>query len=122
MRKAVDFNSLTLCDHYVFKRVFADPANIEFTRQVLEEKAGSLKHVQSEKEILPGRIRYYRASMAQEGILLKAGQPYQQMPLIRIIFFNTFDFVGKGQLKYTFHLRCDQYPDFMLDKGLCIKT
>lgn len=157
MRKAVDFNSLTLCDHYVFKRVFADPANSELTRQVLQEvlgeKVGSLKHVQSEKEILPGpasrgmrldiavndehmlvdmemqkhrsrnlpsRIRYYWAGMAQEGILLKPGQPYQQMPLIRIIFFNTFDFVGKGQLKYTFHLRCDQYPDFILDKGLCI--
>ena len=62
------------------------------------------------------RIRYYQSAI--DVSILEKNKPYEALPDSFIIFFCTFDYLGKGLPVYTFKTLCTENTHIHLDDGI----
>lgn len=68
------------------------------------------------KDDLARRIRYYQSAI--DVSILEKNKPYEALPDSFIIFFCTFDYLGKGLPVYTFKTLCTENTHIHLDDGI----
>lgn len=68
------------------------------------------------KDDLVRRIRYYQSAI--DVSVLEKNQPYESLPDSFIIFFCTFDYVGKGMPVYSFKTICIENTHICLADGI----
>lgn len=68
------------------------------------------------KDDLARRIRYYQSAI--DVSVLEKNQPYEDLPDSFIIFFCTFDYVGKSLPVYSFKTICTENIKIQLDDGI----
>ena len=70
----------------------------------------------SNKNDLARRMRYYQSVIdADDGLI--PGENYKQLSDSYVIFICTYDALGKGDARYTFNTRCNEYPEIAYDDG-----
>lgn len=68
------------------------------------------------KDDLAKRIRYYQSAI--DVSVLEKNQPYEDLPDSFIIFFCTFDYIGKGLPVYSFKTICTENTNIQLADGI----
>ena len=68
------------------------------------------------KDDLARRIRYYQSAI--DVSVLEKNNPYEDLPDSFIIFFCTFDYLGKELPVYTFKTVCSEDANIHLDDGI----
>ncbi|MGF7109500.1 Rpn family recombination-promoting nuclease/putative transposase [Treponema pedis] len=68
------------------------------------------------KNDLARRIRYYQSAI--DVSVLERNQPYENLPDSFILFFCTFDYMGKGLPVYTFKSTCAENKNLLLPDGI----
>ena len=66
---------------------------------------------------LPKRSRLYN-SMIDSKLLIPGSVNYNILNDVYIIIISLFDLFGKGRYRYTFNMRCKEFPDVTLDDGV----
>ena len=69
-----------------------------------------------DKKDLAKRIRYYQAAI--DVSLLGKSKPYESLPDTFILFFCTFDYLGKALPVYTFKTMCNEDSRIELGDGI----
>ncbi len=67
------------------------------------------------KEDLPRRVRYYQSMIDTSH--LRAGKKYQELPDSYVVFICLEDPFSYDLPKYTYHERCDEASEILLDDG-----
>jgi len=68
------------------------------------------------KDDLAKRIRYYQSAI--DVSVLERNQPYESLPDSFILFFCSFDYLGKGLPVYTFKTTCSEDTNIKLEDGI----
>ncbi|QOW60560.1 Rpn family recombination-promoting nuclease/putative transposase [Treponema pedis] len=68
------------------------------------------------KNDLARRIRYYQSAI--DVSVLERNRPYENLPDSFILFFCTFDYMGKGLPVYTFKSTCAENKNLLLPDGI----
>ena len=69
-----------------------------------------------DRKDLAKRIRYYQAAI--DVSMLGKSKPYESLPDTFILFFCTFDYLGKGLSVYTFKTTCCEDTAIALEDGI----
>ena len=69
-----------------------------------------------DRKDLAKRIRYYQAAI--DVSMLGKSKPYESLPDTFILFFCTFDYLGKGLPVYTFKTTCCEDTAIALEDGI----
>lgn len=115
-----DFGRLTVMPQKVYYGSDTDMHGTRLDVYLEDEDDATVYDVEpdmkeSEKEILPKRVRFYHAKMDARS--LKSGEKYSALKKVIVIMILPFDPFDEGRMRYTIRNMCEENPQMPYDDG-----
>ncbi|MCR4989986.1 MAG: Rpn family recombination-promoting nuclease/putative transposase [Lachnospiraceae bacterium] len=97
------------------KLIRLDVYNKDSNKAIYDTEMQNLNNKSIEWHQLPKRSRFYQGAIDID--YMNKGNSYKSLPECNILFLCTFDPFKKGYSQYTFHERCDENTQVLLEDG-----